>query len=338
MPVWDTSALPAAEQFEYYHQVICRAFVPLLPVAAARRQGFASTVETRPLGELNRASVASPMQATHHGAAEVSATEGAYYFVNLQLAGRCRARQGSAESIVEPGQFTVLDTTEPFHLDFDRDWRMLSFRIPHEHLDARVRRDRIPLAAAIGQTGAGSAAIALIRALWSMHDELPEAAHADLELSFSAAVAGALAERSGERGTERSWERGTAPGAGPGDAAGLAGGDGLRAVISRYLEERIGDPSVSVDSVSRAFALSPRALHSLFEGGDETFAATLRTLRMRRAAELLADPAVSVTAVGAAVGYSDPSSFARVFRRFHGEPPRAFRASHESSSAPARTA
>ncbi|SJM70077.1 AraC family transcriptional regulator [Gulosibacter sp. 10] len=318
MAVWDTSTLPEADQFEYYQQVICRAFVPLLPIPVGRPEGFASRIQTRALGALNRASVGSPIQATHHGSSEVSATAEPYYFVNLQLQGRCRAKQGAADSVVEPGQFTVLDTTRPFYLDFDRDWRMLSFRVPHEHLDEHIRGVGIPLGAPIGRSGAAAAAIALIRALWSMGGEVPVRASEELALSFSSAVAAAL--------TERSF-----------DAAELQP-VGMRALIVRYLGRHLSDPALSVDSVSRVFGVSPRTLHSAFEGERETFAAALRSMRMRRAAELLADGRGSVTAVGEAVGYPDPSSFGRAFRRFHGASPREFRALRELQSSRARMA
>lgn len=50
----------------------------------------------------------------------MAAADGAFYFVNLQLVGRCRTRQGTEESVVEPGQFVVVDTTAPYYFDFDR--------------------------------------------------------------------------------------------------------------------------------------------------------------------------------------------------------------------------
>lgn len=306
MSVWDTRALPEREQFEYYHDVICRAFVPLLPIAQHGAEGFASKVQTRALGELNRAAVSSQKQATHHGPAEVSATDAPYYFVNLQLAGRCAVRHFGSESIVAPGQFTVLDTTEPFYLDFDDDWSMLSFRLPHEMLNDRTRGHRLPLGMAIDATGAGGAAIALTNALWAMDDQLTPVVTADLSLAFTAAIAGALAERQF-------------------DAAEVPS-EGLRALIVRHLQRHLADPTLSVNSVSRAFALSPRTLHALFDGEELTFAATLRELRMQRAIELLRGGALSVTAVGEAVGYPDPSSFGRAFRRVTGAAPSRFQA------------
>lgn len=319
MGVWRTSDLPEADQFEYYHQVICRAFVPLLPIAARRTPGFASTVETRPLGALNRASVASQSQATHHGPSEVSATTDAYYFVNLQLEGRCRARQGRNESIVQPGQFTVLDTAQPFYLDFDRSWRMLSFRVPREHFESRLPARRLPLGLAFDSSGAGSVAVVLTRALWSMREEVPAHSAGELSRSFAAAVAAALSSS-------------------PYDI-GESAAEANRALIMQHLRDRLGDSALSVQSVSRAFAISPRTLHAVFEGGEESFAQTLRGLRMRHAAQLLLDPRRSVTEVGQSVGYPDPDSFGRAFRRFSGESPSSFRRSaHESSAGGARIA
>ncbi|MBS1699702.1 MAG: helix-turn-helix domain-containing protein [Actinobacteria bacterium] len=319
MARWETSALPEAEQFEFYEQVICRAFVPLRPIAHVRGGGFASTVETRPLGALNRASVASRRQATHHGPGEVSDTDEAYYFVNLQLEGRCLARQGNTESLIAPGQLTVLDTTRPFYLDFDQDWRMLSFRVPHSFLDGRFAGGRLATAQTIDDRGAGAAAVAFTRTLWSIGDDVPDYAAEDLTRAFAAVVTAALSS------------------AAPDDE--LLRPSVSRALVVQYLHEHLADPALSVGTVSRALALSPRRLHTLFEGSDETFAAALRTLRMRRAAELLADPARTVTAVGAAVGYPDPASFSRAFRRVHGEPPAAFRRGpHELQAASARIA
>ncbi|OOO22955.1 helix-turn-helix transcriptional regulator [Agrobacterium pusense] len=47
--------------------------------------------------------------------------------------------------------------------------------------------------------------------------------------------------------------------------------------------------------------------------------------KMQRAAQLLADPELSIAEVGEAVGYRDSSSFSRAFRSVYGVPPHAFR-------------
>jgi AraC family transcriptional activator of tynA and feaB len=57
--VWDVSRLPERDQFDYWHEVICQAFVPLTPSRKERGAGFASTVETRLLARNNRARTSS---------------------------------------------------------------------------------------------------------------------------------------------------------------------------------------------------------------------------------------------------------------------------------------
>lgn len=312
MNVWDTGSLPEKEQFDFYHEVICRAFVPLLPIRAHTRGGFAARVETKLLGDITLASLDSPRQETHHGRAEVAATSGAYYFVNLQLEGSCRTRQRDVDTVVQPGQFTVLDTTEPFYLDFDRDWKMLSFRVPHAALHDQLSMSQIPLGKPIAPAGAGAAAISLTRSLWSNVGEVPAQVSASLGTSFVAAVAAALIDQYAD-------SRVMPP-------------EAMRQAILHYLRQNLTDEALSVATVSHAFSLSPRSLHASFKGGSDTFAASLRAIRMRRAAELLADRTRSITEIGSTVGYPEPSSFGRAFRQFHGVSASEFREMHKLSS------
>ena len=52
----------------------------------------------------------------------------------------------------------------------------------------------------------------------------------------------------------------------------------------------------------------------------------MKEVRYRIASDLLADPDVKVIEIAHAVGYDDPSHFARAFREISGVSPRAFRA------------
>ncbi|MGD9532109.1 MAG: helix-turn-helix domain-containing protein [Pseudonocardia sp.] len=304
MPVWDIARRPPGEQFGYWREVICQAFVPLDPAPNAETPDFASRVETRQLGAVNRAEIRSRRQRTAHGPREVRRGEAAYYFVNLQLAGRCRVRQGRAESVVEPGGFTVVDTTEPYWFDFPQDWRMLSFRVPHATLAARLPDPLHGTGRAIGGAGGlGGVVTSLMRALW----ELDEPAGAvELEESLASVVALALG--------------------GVADAA-PAPRAATRAAVLRHVAAHLGDPRLSVGSVCRRFAISSRQLHRLFADQERSFAATVRAMRLERCARLIADPATtaSITEIGARHGFADPASFSRAFRRHFGTPPREVR-------------
>jgi len=310
MTVWDISRHPTGEQFDFWREVICQAFVPLAPTRTAAEPGFAARVETRALGAVNRARIDSRPQLTDHGPREVSRSAGEYVFVNLQLAGSCRVRHSEVESVVEPGRFVLLDTAEPYYLRFDEPWRMLSFRVPHAHLGGRPRSPALGRALD-GRGGTGHVVTALMDALWRLGDTGPSA---DLEQSFASAVGAVLG--------------GPAPA--PGD---------LRAAVLRHVGAHLGDPGLSVGSVCRRFAVSPRTLHSAFEGHESSFAATVRRMRLERCARALADPAetAGITAIAARHGYPDPAAFSRAFRREYGMAPRELRGRHRMSAPEAKT-
>jgi AraC-like DNA-binding protein len=310
MSVWDVAARPAVEQFDYWREVICQAFVPLAPERTTERTGFSGQVEARALGTLNRARLQSLPQRVAHGRREVSSSRGEFYFVNLQLSGRCLVRQGRRESIVERGRFAVVDTTEPYFFDFDADWRMLSFRVPHEQLRNRLSDPAVGTGIGIdATTGTGRVVSALMRSLWELDEATDSCAAAELEQSFCAVAAVAMT---------------TAAGVLPG---GRAPHEDTRAAVLRFVAANLNDPDLSVSTVCRRFAISPRLLHKLFEQNTRPFAETVRTMRLDRCARLIADPhtRASITEIAARHGYPDPASFSRAFRRQFGVAPRDLR-------------
>jgi AraC family transcriptional activator of tynA and feaB len=304
MTIWDMSQLPAREQFGYWHEVICQAFVPLTPSRKYLGGGFPSNVETRPLLQINRARIASQPQTTRHGPREVSDTDGAFYFVNLQLAGRCFTRHCDEEGVVQPGQFVLVDTTQPYYFDFDDTWQMMSYRIPQQHLRVRLAGARPLLGVPIDGRGLGGVVTSLMRALWDVDDTPGITRLSELEESFASAVS----------------------------AVAMAGGEppareAMRAAVMRYARDHLADRTLSVSTVCRRFGISPRTLHNLFADAEDSFAATIRALRLDRCAAILANPATTATIADIAVahGFDDPTSFSRAFRRRHGMSPREAR-------------
>ena len=100
-----------------------------------------------------------------------------------------------------------------------------------------------------------------------------------------------------------------------------------RAAVLAHVERHLGDRDLTVAGVCRRFAISPRTLHNLFADADTSFAATVRNLRLERAAAALADPGTTATVleIAAAHGFDDPTAFSRAFRRRFGVSPREMR-------------
>jgi AraC-like DNA-binding protein len=83
---------------------------------------------------------------------------------------------------------------------------------------------------------------------------------------------------------------------------------------------------LTLHALARTLAVSPRQLERAYdEIGLTTFAAHLRAVRLRNAADLLAHQPLTVTDVARLVGYRQPSHFVKAFRRRFGMTPGAFR-------------
>jgi len=316
LPVWNIAEQPVKDQFEYWHDVICDVFIPMTPKRAMPGTGFASGVEARPFGDVSRTEVWSQAQQTVHGPREVELSGGEFYFVNLMVDGRCRVRQGDRESVASPGQLWVVDTRVPYFLDFGSRWRMCTFRVPHRLISSRLSDPGQGTAMPIdGGSGIGGLATAMMRSMWDLEEPDSAQVRADLEQSFAAVVSAALGGR---------------------DQAASAR-DALRADVLRFVAANLGDPGLSVVTVCRRFAISPRLLHRLFEDRERTFADTVRTLRLERCARLLADPLdrSTITDIALRNGFADSASFARAFRRHFGMAPREMRDQGRGADSPA---
>lgn len=93
---------------------------------------------------------------------------------------------------------------------------------------------------------------------------------------------------------------------------------------------------LSLDDLARRVASSRRQLQRAFaEIGGTTFRAHLTSVRMDRAADLLAERDLTVREVAHRVGYRQPAQFAKAFRRRHGVPPSMYRTERRFSAAQA---
>jgi transcriptional regulator GlxA family with amidase domain len=91
------------------------------------------------------------------------------------------------------------------------------------------------------------------------------------------------------------------------------------------MKERLHTP-LSIAELAGLAGLSSSRFGRLFRDATGTTpVAYLRELRMRRARTLLERTSLSIADVMAQVGVSDPSHFARDFRRAHGFGPRELR-------------
>jgi AraC-like DNA-binding protein len=101
--------------------------------------------------------------------------------------------------------------------------------------------------------------------------------------------------------------------------------------VQVFVQERLGDPSLSPAMIAEAHHISIRTLHRLFEPHGWTVADWIRIRRLDRCRRDLADPTLGdrpIHAIAARWGFHAASHFTRLFRARYGLSPRDYRESH----------
>lgn len=89
--------------------------------------------------------------------------------------------------------------------------------------------------------------------------------------------------------------------------------------------------ALSLEALAHAVNLSPSRLHNVFKNETGVSPARyLKTLRLERAKELLAESFLSVKEIRVCVGIGDESHFVRDFRKAYGLTPTQYRARHRA--------
>lgn len=95
--------------------------------------------------------------------------------------------------------------------------------------------------------------------------------------------------------------------------------------VQRVLWHQLSEGRPTLQSVASALGMSARTLQRRLKEEELSFAELLDTFRERMAGMLLARRDLAIYEVAFLLGYSDPSTFFRAFRRWKGVSPRQFR-------------
>ncbi|MFY4260661.1 helix-turn-helix domain-containing protein [Achromobacter xylosoxidans] len=104
-----------------------------------------------------------------------------------------------------------------------------------------------------------------------------------------------------------------------------------------WLQDHCNDPALTALRLAKAFQVSIRQVHIVFNGGAAhgSFLRALQYIRMKRASDLLTDSQfinVPVKQLGRFCGYSDFGAFSETFKRHFGTTPAEYRRRQQAES------
>jgi AraC-like DNA-binding protein len=311
--VLDARSVPAADRAEAVRETIASTIVRV-EIDFPAEQGPASAYGAiSQLGQLTVCSVRSNALTVERTPTLARDDLAPSIFLGLQLAGASLVVQGDREAVLKPRDLVIYDSTAPYTLVDSGGIRQHFFRVPIEALGLPhdVIRQVCAVTLSPGHPVADLAATYLHR-LASRPDIFTQpgaeaVSHPSVEL-VRALITTHL------------------------DAVAL-GREPLQATLQlrilEYVRARLGDPGLSAALIAAEHHISVRHLYNVLAVGGISLGDWIRKQRLEGCREDLAHAglrATTIATVSRRWGFTDPSSFGRVFRAAYGLSPREWRA------------
>lgn len=314
--IWTTHALPPARQFEAWREVIVDAHLSWdIPKITCER--FPAHMHQHRVDGLRLTDCTASAEVSGTRArAQIAHDDEAYLTVVMIAQGSETLRFGEDRELrLTEGMFTLWDSTRPVAFKTGDSLRQMSLLVPEAQLLRRMPRVRDLVGRPMdGRHGVGGLFIDHFKALMRRMGELPAGSRHDVLDTTLDLLTLCLSEQP------------TLP------------PPRLRRVmleqVQRHIETRLADPSLSVSSLARAFGMTERNLHKLFEETGVTVSAHIRARRLamcRRDLEGTTLAARQIGEIASHWGFADASHFSKVFRAAYGVSPKEFRDQAQAS-------
>ena len=313
---WTSQALPPHRQFDAWREVIVDAHLSWdIPKIACER--FPAYMRQHRVEGLRLTDCTASAQVSGtRTRAQIAHDDEAYLTVVMIAQGAETLRFGDDREVhLTEGLFTLWDSTRPMAFTTGDSLRQMSLLVPEAQLLRRLPRIRDLVGRPIdGQHGVGGLFIDHFRTLMQRLGELPAASRhsvLDTTLDLLTLCLGEQPSLPAPRLRQVLLEQ-----------------------VQRHIETHLTEASLGVASLARAFGMTERNMHKLFEPTGTTVSAHVRARRLamcRRDLEGTTLAARQIAEIASHWGFSDASHFGKVFRATYGLSPRECRAQAQAS-------
>ncbi|MGW4600333.1 AraC-like ligand-binding domain-containing protein [Streptomyces sp. NPDC004457] len=309
--VLTTDTVPDQEKVAYWNDAVSRALVPVT-VAPRDSRRFDGRIASDCLGYLRVSRMEADAGRVSRTPALIERSPEALVAVGLLVSGTATFLQDGRRAEMGGGDLVFYDTARPFSFTYPERFATHVFQLPRHVLGVSDGDIKRVTGTAIGTAhGLGSVLRPFLATL------------ADAAPSYPAAVghrlAGHVVDLFATLITDQTLRD-------PDD-----GRDHLVLSVRAHIDRKLGDPSLSPESIARAHHISVRYLHRLFEGEGITVSRLIQQRRLEACGRELARRGrvtPTVSAVARRWGFVNPAHFSRAFRAAYGLSPREWRTRH----------
>lgn len=302
-----TDTLPADQRLPFWTDLICQTYVQL-ECEVPNRLDFSGSIVSHRLPGLDLSVVSSRAQRVMRTPRAIGCTSDDFIIVSLQTRGSAVISQDGRDAAMGPGDFAIYDSTRPYTLTFDDDFEEIVLKLRGDPLRAMVRdSENLTAMTVSGRAGAGHLLINMIRTLRDEADSLaPASAAAVASGVVNVLVAGLQ----------------SLPACGKTELSSMAAYHLAR--IRGRIDDRVRDPTLTIEGVATELGMSVGHLHRLFKREPMSPSQYLWNRRLEGCSRDLLDSRygkASVAEIAFGWGFNDAAHFSRAFReRFHASP------------------
>lgn len=302
-----------ARNISDFRAAVNDSFVPL-QVTSSHPDRFRGMIRATGVDEVHISDVRATDHVVERTPELIARDDRAHFKVSLMLAGTGLLIQDHREAVLSPGDLAVYDTSRPYSLVFDDDFRTMVVMFPR-HL-ITLPPDMVGQLTAVriaGTEGLGAVVAPYLTQLAANMDQFTGSTGARLAHSALDLVTTVLTHELGLDG---------------------ASSDPHRALMQRirgYIDRNLASTELSPASIAAAHYISTRHLHGLFQEQSTTVSTWIRTRRLEQCRRDLIDPILAdrpVAAIAARWGFMDAAHFSRAFKSAFEVSPSEFRATH----------
>ncbi|WSV60011.1 helix-turn-helix domain-containing protein [Streptomyces sp. NBC_01013] len=307
-----TASVPDRDKVTYWNDALNRTLVPM--TVTPRDDGpFDARIVTNRLGYLQVSTMEADAERVSRTPAQIARSSEALVAVGVQISGTATFVQDGRRAEVGEGDLVVCDRSRPYSFDYPHRFATHVFQLPRRVLGVPDTEIRQVTGHAIGtRDGFGAVLLPFLASLASATDAYPPAVADRLAGNVVDLIATLITERTHASGA---------------DAEDTARNH-LLLRIRDHINQNLGDPDLSPESIAGAHRISIRYLHRLFEGEGTTVARLVQKRRLEECGRELARrgrTAPTVSAVAQRWGFVNPAHFSRAFRAAYGVSPREWR-------------
>ncbi|WP_190232818.1 helix-turn-helix transcriptional regulator [Streptomyces avicenniae] len=308
-----TGDLPAEDRLAWWRERMAQALCPM-DMRVDHLDRFEAEISVVEVGEVRVwPGMAAPMS-FHRTPALIRQFDPGTYHVTCMLDGVMEIAQAGRREVHRGGGLFVTDPSRPFDCRNHVTTRIIGVEVPRRLLPLPGGRVEQLLTEGLSwREGVGALLLGLLTRLVRDAATYRPAGLLRLETVVLDLLAAALAERLDAHDRLPPETRSHA----------------LALRVQSFIRGHLHDPALTPRSVADAHHISLGHLHRILRAlGHDTPAASIRSQRLERARQDLADPAqraVPVQEIGARWGFTDAAVFSRTFRAVHGVPPRDYR-------------